>query len=85
MKWQYSKADIRNSENFIECDITRVLVMLGIMKLAPHKSLMELTPDWSKMQSCGELMTRKILESSAKIKNVQYLIQLHRLLMNTFK
>jgi hypothetical protein len=41
--------------------------------------------DWSKRQSCEELMTRKILRSSAKIKNLQWLFELHRSLMNTLK
>jgi hypothetical protein len=41
--------------------------------------------DWSKRQSWGELMTRKILRSSAKIKDLQWLIVLDRLIMNTLK
>jgi hypothetical protein len=41
--------------------------------------------DWSKRHSCGELMTWKILRSSAKIKNCQWLIVFDRSLMNTLK
>jgi hypothetical protein len=55
------------------------------MELAAHQSLKELMSGWSKRQSCGEIMTRTILRSSAKIKNLQWLIELHRLLMNTLK
>jgi hypothetical protein len=55
------------------------------MELAAHLSLTELISDWSKRQSCGELKTRKILRSSAKIKHLLCLIELHRSLMNTLK
>jgi hypothetical protein len=55
------------------------------MELAAHQSFTELMSDWSMNHSCGELMTRKILTSSAKIKNLQWLIELRRLLMNTSK
>jgi hypothetical protein len=55
------------------------------MELASHQSLTELMSDWSKRQSCEELLARKILRSSAKIKNLQWLIELHRSLMNMLK
>jgi hypothetical protein len=55
------------------------------MELAAHQSLTELMSGWSKRQSCEELMTRKILRSSAKIRNLLWLIELHRSLMNTLK
>jgi hypothetical protein len=41
------------------------------MEFAMHQSLMELMSDWSKRQSCGELMTQKIL-TSANIRILQY-------------
>jgi hypothetical protein len=44
------------------------------MEIAAHQSLTELTSDWSERQSCGELITPEILRSSAKIKNLQWLI-----------
>jgi hypothetical protein len=43
-------------------DTARVLAILSLMKLAVHQSLTELMSDWSKRQSYGELMTRKIFE-----------------------
>jgi hypothetical protein len=52
------------------------------MELAVHQSLTELTSDWSKRQSCGELINRKILISAAKIINLQWLIELLRILVN---
>lgn len=41
--------------------------------------------DWSKGHPCGELMTRNILRSSAKITNLQWLTELYRSLMNRLK
>jgi hypothetical protein len=38
-----------------------------------------------KGQSCGDLMTREMLRSSAKIKSLQRLIELHRSLLITLK
>jgi hypothetical protein len=70
---------------FLETDITRVLAVLSLMELEAHQSFTELMSDWSRRQSCGELMTRKILRSSAETKNLQWLIELHRSLMNTLK
>jgi hypothetical protein len=59
--------------------------MAALQKSARQPSVMELMSDWSKRQSCGELMTQKILRPSAKIKNLQWLIEIHRTLMNTLK
>jgi hypothetical protein len=53
------------------------------MELAADQSLMELMSDWCKRQSCGEIMTRKMLRSAANIKNVQWLIELNKSVMNT--
>jgi hypothetical protein len=55
------------------------------MELAAHQSLAELMSDWSERQSCEKLMRQKILKLSAKITNSQWLIGLHRSLMNTLK
>jgi hypothetical protein len=58
--------------------MTRGLAILSLIELAVHRSLTELMSDWTKRQSCVELMTRIILRSSAKIKNLQWSINLER-------
>jgi hypothetical protein len=70
---------------FLDYDTTRTLAALSHTELAVHQSLTELMSDWSKRQSYGELMTRKIVMSSAKIKNVQWLLELHRSSLNMLK
>jgi hypothetical protein len=55
------------------------------MELAAHQSPTELMSDLSKKQSSGELLKRKFLRSSVKIKHLQWLIKLHRLFINTLK
>jgi hypothetical protein len=55
-------------------DTTHVLTMLSLSELAMHQSLTELM-SWSKKQSCGEVMTRKIFRS-AKIRSLQQLMEL---------
>jgi hypothetical protein len=68
--WQSRYSHLRTFV-FLEYDITtQVLAILSLMELAAHQSLTELMSDWSKRQSCGELMTRDILRP-ANIKKLQ--------------
>jgi hypothetical protein len=41
--------------------------------------------DWSRRQSREEVISRRILRSSAKIRELQYLIESHKSLMNILK
>jgi hypothetical protein len=81
--WQSRYSQLRTFV-FLEYDITQVLAILKLTKLAAHQSFKELLSDWSKRQLCGELMMRKVLRS-AKIKSVQWLIGFHRSLMNSLR
>jgi hypothetical protein len=54
----------------LEYDITQVSPILSVIELAAHQALTEFMSDWSKRQSCEELMRRKILRSSTKIKKL---------------
>jgi hypothetical protein len=77
------QADAPKSEHLSTWCMTQlVLAPLSLVELAPHQSVSELIPDWCKSQSCGELKTRNFLSSSAKIKSLQWLIELHRSVMN---
>jgi hypothetical protein len=63
----------------------QVSAISSLMELAAHQALTEFMSDWSKRQSCEELMKRKILRLSAETKILQWLTQLHKSLMNMLK
>jgi hypothetical protein len=70
---------------FLEKDMTLALPMLSFIQLAVHHPCTELMSDWSKEQSWGESTARKILISSAKSRNLEWVNASHMSLINTMK
>jgi hypothetical protein len=59
--------------------------MLSRIELTIHQLQTGLMSDWSMRQSREEVTSRKILRSSAKIRELQYLIESNKSLMKTLK